>query len=928
MLAYNPGRTLTAMPLTPGARLGPYEIQSAIGKGGMGEVYRARDTKLQRDVAIKILPSQFAADPERLARFEREAQLLASLNHPHIGTIHGFEESGGLRALVLELVEGETLADRIARGPIPLDEALPIANQIAEALEAAHEQGIIHRDLKPSNIKITPDGVVKVLDFGLAKLAAPDSAAGLSADMSVSPTITNAAMMTGVGVLLGTAAYMAPEQAKGRQADKRSDIWAFGCVLYEMLTGSRAFEGEDVSDTLAAVLRGEPDWSAIPVDAPLALVTLLKDSLKRDRRQRVSDIAAARFVLTEYEKLAPVTAAVAPPFAAPQPQPLWRRVAPLAAAIVVTAAVAGGVAWFMMRPAQRPAPVSERLSAEIGADASLAVDQGASAVLSPDGAMLAFAAQKSAATDTQLFVRRLDQLQATPLSGTDGVRNPFFSPDGQWVAFFAGGKLKKISVTGGAAVTLCDAPSGRGGTWAEDGTIVFTPDNTAQVRLLRVPSGGGTPQPLTTLAQGETTQRWPQVLPGGKAVLYSGSATQTAWEDGNIVVQPLPAGERKVVQRGGYYGRYLPSGHLVYLHDGTLFAAPFDLARLEVIGQAVPVLEGVTASPTITGGAQFAVSANGTLVYLTGQNVSTDAPIVWMDRAGKTTPLRAMAANWSNPHFSPDGLRLAVDILDKQLDVWVYEWARDTLSRLTFDPAADAKPVWTPDGRRIVFASARNNAGNLYWQRADGTGDVQRLTESKNLQYPASWHPSGKFLAFGEISPGTGFDLMILPMDGDEALGWKPGKPTVFLNSPFVEQEPMFSPDGRWLAYQSNESGRLEVYVRPFPGPGGKWQVSTVGGGAPTWSRTRHELFYQTPDNRIMVAPYAVEGDSFRADKPKLWSEGRFLTRPRQRSFDLHPDGERFALAAAPEAQSSARQDKVVFIFNFFDELRRLAPVK
>jgi len=915
------------MPLAAGARLGPYEIHSAIGKGGMGEVYRARDTKLQRDVAIKILPSQFAADPERLARFEREAQLLASLNHPHIGTIHGFEESGGLRALVLELVEGETLADRIARGAIPLDEALPIANQIAEALEAAHEQGIIHRDLKPSNIKITPDGVVKVLDFGLAKLAAPDPA-GLSPDMSVSPTITNAAMMTGIGVLLGTAAYMAPEQAKGRPADKRSDIWAFGCVLYEMLTARRAFEGEDVSDTLAAVLRGEPDWGALPANAPPALSTLLKDCLKRDRRQRISDIAAARFVLTEYEKLTPVMAPAAPPTAAPQRQPLWRRAVVPGAAVVVTAAISSALVWFTMRPALPPAPL--RLSADLGADASLVTDQGAAAVLSPDGAVLVFAAQRSGATDTLLFVRRLEQLQAAPLSGTDGARNPFFSPDGQWIAFFAGGKLKKIAVTGGAAVTLCDAPNGRGGTWGEDGTIVFTPNNTARVRLLRVSSTGGTPQPLTTLAQGETTQRWPQVLPGGTAVLYASAPTQTEWEDGSIVVQPLPAGERKVVQRGGYYGRYLPSGHLVYLHDGTLFAAPFDFERLEVTGQAVPVLEGVTSSPNVTGGAQISVSANGTFVYLPGQNVGADAPIQWMDRAGKTTPLRATASNWSNPQFSPDGTRLAVDVIDKnQADVWVYEWARDTLTRLTFDPAADGKPVWTPDGRRIVFTSTRNNAPpNLYWQRADGTGDVQRLTDSKNVQFAASWHPSGKFLAFQEQSPQTSFDLMILPMEGDEASGWKPGKPTVFLNSPFSEQEPMFSPDGRWLAYLSNESGRYEVYVRPFPGPGGKWQISTAGGVFPTWSRGRHELLYQTLDQRFMVAAYTVEGDSFRAGKPSLWSEGRLVQRPRQRAFDLHPDGERLALAAASDAQSTAKQDKVVFIFNFFDELRRLAPRK
>ena len=394
------------------------------------------------------------------------------------------------------------------------------------------------------------------------------------------------------------------------------------------------------------------------------------------------------------------------------------------------------------------------------------------------------------------------------------------------------------------------------------------------------------------------------------------------------MVQALPTGTRTVVQRGGYHGRYLPSGHLVYLHDGTLFAAPFDLDRLAVTGPPVPALEGVTSNAN-TGGAQFAVSASGTLVYLPGQSTSTGFPIHWMDHEGKTTPLRATPANWFNPVFAPDGRRLAVDILDGNgRDVWVYEWARDTLTRLTFDPTDDRKPVWTPDGRRIVFASTRadKSTTNLYWQRADGTGDAQRLTESKNQQFPASWHPSGKFLAFEEINPQTGYDLMILPMEGDEASGWKPGKPTVFLNSPFAEREPMFSPDGRWLAYVSNETGRNEVYVRPFPGPGGKWQISIAGGDYPTWSRAKRELFYGAPNGQIMIASYAVEGDSFRAEKPRLWSDGRFVARGLNRMFDLHPDGTRFALAASAQAAGGAKQDKVVFFFNFFDELRRVAP--
>ena len=539
-----------------------------------------------------------------------------------------------------------------------------------------------------------------------------------ASNMSQSPTITTPAA-TLAGVILGTA-YMSPEQARGKAVDKRADIWAFGCVLYEMLTGQRAFGGDNVTDTIAAVVRAEPEWGALPANTPTSIRKLLRGCLQKDRRERVPDIAVARLEIKE-AAAAPASVDVS---AVSIARPAWWS---RALAWAVPGALGVGLAlvlalWAPWRKA--PAPLAPlRLEATLGADASLVTDQGAAAVLSPDGAALAFVAQKSAGGDAQLYIRRLDQLQATPLSGTEGARNPFFSPDGQWVAFFAGGKLKKISVTGGAAVTLCDAPRGRGGSWGEDSTIALS-SNDAGVSLLRVSAAGGKPEPLTALDQGEQTQRWPQVLPGGKAVLFSVTCVACA---GNIVVQPLPNGPHKVVQRGGYYGRYLPSGHLVYVRDGTLFAALFDLDRLELTGQPVPVLEGVTASPTLAGsagGAQFAVAGNGTLVYVSGpQSVSNDAPISWMDRQGKTTPVRATLANWANLLFAPDGRRLALDLFDgKQSDVWVYDWARDTLSRLTIDPADDVKPVWTPDGGRIVFASRRAHKAivNLYWQRADG----------------------------------------------------------------------------------------------------------------------------------------------------------------------------------------------------------------
>jgi len=907
----------------PGMRLGPYEITAPLGAGGMGEVCRAKDTKLGRDVALKILPASFTSDPERVARFRREAQVLASLNHPHIAQIHGLEESNGTQFLVLELVDGESLDKRIARGPIPIDEALGIARQIAEALEAAHEKGIIHRDLKPANIALTTDGSVKVLDFGLAKAVEITSG---SVDAMNSPTITSPAM-TGVGVILGTAAYMSPEQALGKAADKRADIWAFGCVLYEMLTGKRAFNGDDVSDTLAAVLSAEPDWTQVPGTVSQPVTSLVRQCLVKNRAARISDIAVARFVLANSATL------VEPSRTASSATTRLRRVMPWTAALL-----AGGFAlamalglWVPSRRVPPPDPV--RVNVELGADVSLldttSGNGGAAVTISPDGRVLVFVGEKGTGGGAQLYVRRLAQLKAVPLAGTENAESPFFSPDGQWVAFFAGGKLKKVAVTGGAADTLCDAPTARGGMWAEDGSIVFAP--AARERLLRVSSTGGTPAPVTTLTEGEVTQRWPQVLPGGKAILFTSSGIMpSAFNDANIVVQPLPGRAGKVVQRGGYYGRYVASGHLVYVHDGTVWAAPFDIDRLEVTGPRVPLIDGV-ASNVATGGAQVAVSASGTLVYRPGLSARGGSlPIHWLDREGKLAPLRVAPADWFNLQFAPDGRRLALEIRDAQADIWVYEWAHDTLTRMTVDPADDIKPVWTNDGRRLAFASTRGDKStpNLYWQRADGIGEAQRLTDSPHVQLPASWHPSGKLLAFEEQNAQTGLDVMVLPMGGDETSGWQPGKPTAFLNSSADERDPMFSPDGRWIAYVSNESGRSEVYVRPFPGPGGKWLISSGGGTFPTWSRTKPELFYGSPGQQIMVVAYNVEADSFRADRPRLWSAERYLPRTDSRMFDLHPDGERLAVASsAAQATGDVKQDRVTIIFNVLEELHRIAPV-
>ena len=912
------------MSLAPGARLGPYEILSAIGAGGMGEVYRARDTRLGREVAIKILPDLFAGDTDRIARFQREAQVLASLNHPHIAQIYGVEEAtGGVRALVLELVDGPTLADRIAQGPIPIDEALTIARQIAEALEAAHDNGIVHRDLKPANIKLAHDGAVKVLDFGLAK-ALERTASGTSNMLSASPTLTSPAMATNAGVILGTAVYMSPEQAKGKTADKRSDIWAFGCVLYEMLTGRRAFDGEDLTDVVAAVVRGEPDWAALPADVPAHVRTLLKGCFQKDRKARLGDIAVVRFLLDQGMTLPAGQTSSVKTGTRSRAYAIW------AAALVLISASAVFLLWRPRQVDRVPAPLL-RLTANIGADASLLDGLGASSVLSPDGTVMAFVAAKNPGEGLALYVRRLDQLQATLLSGTEGAANPFFSPDGKAIGFFSNGKLRKVPVAGGSPVTLCDAAAGRGGSWAPDGSIYFTPVGGPKVVIQRVSSDGGTPANIVPLGEGEATQRWPQVLPGGRTLLFTSSQTLGNYATANIIAQPLPDGPRKVLVKGATYGRYVESGHLLYFRDRTLFAVPFDLATLEVTGPAVPFLENVRVNG-VSGGAQFDASSTGTLVYAAAETVSDTSPIQWLDRRGQLSVLRSVPANWSNPAFSPDGRLLAVDIHDgAQSDIWIYDWARDTLSRRTFHTADDQRPVWSPDSARIAFASRRNDSPvfNIYWQRADGTGDAERLTTSPNSQFPTSFHPSGRILAFMD-SVGNSSDVMMLPIEGDEKNGFKGGVPSAFLNAPYQESSAMFSPDGRWVAYLSNEGGRLDIFVNPYPGPGGKVQISSSAADDPTWSRATPEFFFvSAADFRIMVMPYRTEGSAFHAGKPVQLNATRIAARPRtpSRDLDLHPDGKRFAVAGT-EDQSTQRIDKVVFVFNFFDELRRIAPAK
>ena len=928
--------TLTESPVD-----GHYQILSLLGAGGMGEVYRARDVALGRDVAIKILPPVFAVDQERRARFDREAHLLASLNHPNICAIYGIVNINETPGLVLELIEGTTLKEKLenvgasgshtlrgkktsprAQPPgLSLKEALTIGRDIAGALEAAHERSIVHRDLKPANVKITPDGVVKVLDFGLAKASA-ESATWLDRDQALGTLPTESQ----VGVVIGTAAYMSPEQARGEPTGKRTDIWSFGCVLYEMLTGSRAAKGATISETITAVLESEPDWTALPATVPPNVQRLLRRCLEKDARRRLKDMGDARLEL-EDALLAPSDAAASTGVSgggqAPKRGYAWLGL--LAAALVIGT----GVSLWLREPPRASSLELRRVSAELGTDASVGpfqLGQGSAAILSPDGAMLAFVARPAEGAAQQIYTRRLDELRAAALAGTDGALNPFFSPDGRWIAFFADGKLRKVPTAGGGAVTICTVLNNRGGAWGEDGRIVFSPDRFG-APLWHVPASGGEPVPLTTLGEGENTQRWPQMLRGGKAVLFTGNSRPDGFQDANVVVQELPDGPRKVLVRGAYFGRYLASGHLAYVNDGKLFAARFDIDRLELTGPSVPVLEGAAVNMPV-GAADIAFSDTGTVAYLPGPGRDTlYAAIDWMDRSGKTTPLHTTPVRWLNPRFSRDGRRIAFDLFDgTQQDVWIYDWSQDAFTRVTFDPAGDNAGVWTPDGRRIVFRSVRGHGiGNLYWQRVDAVGEAQRLTTANRTQTPGSWHPDGRTLAFTEIDPETGMaSILMLRLDGDEASGWQPAPPTTFLRG---ADSPMFSPDGRWLAYvpKTSPGAATEVFVRPFPGPGGPWQISTGGGTNPAWSLKRPELFYGTPDHQIMVTSYATSGGSFRAEKPRLLSDTRFEPRAAGPSFDVHPDGNRFVLARAA-ADTQSRLNHVTLMFNFFDELRRMVP--
>ncbi len=968
------------MPVTPGSKIGPYEITVAIGAGGMGEVFRARDTKLNRDVAIKVLPAAFADDPERLARFTREAQTLASLNHPNIATIYGIEEiagiassasqadllamtkrassagrlamtngAGGSRALVMELVEGEDLSTHIARGPIPVTEALPIARQIAEALEAAHEQGIVHRDLKPANIKVRTDGTVKVLDFGLAKAMGPSGESASNPNVSHSPTLTHHG--TSAGMIIGTAAYMSPEQAKGRAVDKRTDIWAFGVVLYEMLSGARLFKGEDVSDTLAAVLRQDVDCAVLPSEMPPSVRRLVARCLERDLKRRLRDIGEAR-VLLENPASPLVSDATslrgnADALTPARFVPWWRQAAPALALMVITAVLTGAAAW-KLKPADNAPGIVTRFSMVLPDDLRfLRGNSGQIAAISPDGTRVAFAA------NGQLFLRSMGDLEARPVPGTNGLdpTHPFFSPDGQWIGFaaIADATVKKIAVSGGAPITLGKLPLPLVGglfdspRWEGDEILFAQPGQ----GIMRLAASGGEPEVLIRVDEPARAGS-PQLLPGGKSVLFSlASAGGTErWDSGEIVVQSKGSAERKVVFRGGRAAQYLPTGHLVYALGTSLLAIPFDLATLEVRGGPVSMLEGLrrATSRGESGAAPFAVSSTGSLVYVPGSTSATSLQTLALaDRTGKVLPLGLPPQPYNHARISPDGRQMVFGTGTddgKESIVWVADLrAGSSVRRLTFG-GKNGYPIWSRDSRSITFQSDREGDNGLFRQPADGSGAPERLTkaDSSSDHRPEDWSPDGKTLIFLK-NTASGGDLWTLTLEADNKI-----KPLV--QEPANERYAAFSLDGRWFAYASADeiSKRFEVFVQPFPTTGAKYQVTTDGGRDPLWSPDGRQLFYNTvfdASNTNSSSINSAFGRLVAVDvrTQPTFSFGRPMPIPIERAvlggngryYDVTPDGKQFLVVMPPDAQNAAARppaERINVVLNWFEELKQRVPMK
>ena len=917
-------------------RFGSYEILGPLGAGGMGEVYRAKDTKLGREVALKILPAAFTNDSERVARFRREAQVLASLNHPHIAQIHGLEEVDGMQFLVLELVDSESLDKRIARGPIPVDEALGIAKQIAEALEAAHEKGIIHRDLKPANIGVTKDGNVKVLDFGLAK--AVETTSGAAFDAMNSPTITSPAMMTGVGVILGTAAYMSPEQAKGRPADKRSDMWAFGCVLYEMITGKRAFDAADVADTLAFVLTREPDWTALQSNAPEQVRALIKGCLSRDRSLRIAESSTALFVLRELVRLAP-TADAAP--VAVSRSSVSRYVIPVLLPAILVIVGLTSLVWWSVRPIPQPSDVM-RFSIVLPEDQQISYGTRQVLAISPDGTRIVVVINNA------LFLRSLSELDFRPIPGSNlgqGISSPAFSPDGRWIAFYAPDRtVKRLAVTGGAPVTMCPVDAPFGLTWDVTGVIL----GQGSKGIVRCAPNSSQPEQLVTV-NGDELAHGPQLLPGGDAVLFTIAKSardqsvrdrETQWDQAQVVVQSLPSGERKTLINGGSNGWYLSTRHLLYAVGGVIYAVAFDPRRRELLGGAVPVIEGVKRTVAgATGSVHFATSNSGSALYIPGPSgVVNQWRIASADRAGRVTPLDLPVGPYTHVRASRDGGRLAIGTDDgMEAIVWISDLAGTTARRRLTLEGHNRFPIWSPDSQRVAFQSDREGDLAVFTQRVDGTGVVERLTRPgpSEEHRPMSWSPDGKHLSFSVAKDST-WSLWTLSMESKRATPY--GR--VESRNPI---ESVFSPDGRWLAYGSTPAGRGvfngSVYIQAFPPSSPPYQVpklETLSSAAfhPLWAPDGSELFYvpTTASGRLVAVRVTTQpGITFGNPEslPARVTGGRRNGDPR--AHDILPNGRFIGLvnaAAQDAAGSSSDASQIRVMLNWSEELKVRVPTK
>jgi serine/threonine protein kinase len=866
------------MSVTIGSVLGSYEITALLGKGGFGEVYRAKDKKLKRDVAIKILPAEFSTDHDRLTRFQREAEVLASLNHPNIAAIYDLAAQDQSQFLVLELVDGETLADRIARGPIPVEETLNIAKQICEALEAAHEKGIIHRDLKPANIKLTPDGKVKVLDFGLAK--AYEAKGARVADLSNSPTmLTNASLQ---GVIMGTAAYMSPEQTKGKEVDNRTDIFAFGCVLYEMLTGQRCFDGEDVSDILGSVLKTEPDWTLLPPDVAPRTRDLLRLCLEKNVKNRRSDATDVRLDIELALKESPVFGAIAT-----QVRNRPGRLGWIVGGLAVVASVLFATAYFNVRNT----PESDEVRLELTTPTTQAP---LSFALSPDGKSLVFVA--SGGGPQRLWLRRLDKTDVQPLADTDGANYPFWSPNNGSIGFFANGKLKRFDLPNGPPRVLADAPTGRGGTWSTDNTILFAPLLGAP--LYRLSASGGQASVITKLGPGHTNHRWPQFLPDGKSFLYyalGGAETR------GIYIGNIGSAESKRLTAADTAAAYLPPDRIVFMRHTALFVQRFDISRQTLVGDPITIADPV-ASDDNSFGLGFAVSSSGRLAYRAA--TANQRQLVWFDRAGKQLGVAGEpdSANVRSPELSLDGRRLVVErTVQGNRDIWWMDLVHGSLNRLTDDPALDGDPIWSPDGTKVAFNSTRKGPSDIYLKAVNETGQEHLLggTVSTNSIWPLDWSRNGRFLLYHTNYLQTGDDLIALPIMGDDR------KPIVIANTQFSEDNGQFSPNGRWVAYQTDESGRNEIVVQSFPDSTLKFHVSTGGGIYPRWRSDGKELYFISPDAKLMAATVRPSPSGFDFDTPTALFQTNLYFDASKAQYAVSADGrflinQSFANASPP----------------------------